>query len=83
VIESAGMPIGLLSSDAVTKNDATAENVLAVGEMVDIEGRKLRTYGNEIDLTNVNDSGEVFLTVFNFTNNGVQIYSIEFIARIE
>ena len=80
-IESAGAPIGLLNSSSLAAtNPASAANVLARGEMVDIAGRNPEQYGTDVDLRYVNYSGEVFLTIFASTRHDVQIYSIEFIA---
>ena len=81
-IESAGQPIGLLSSADMTQNDTSTPNVLAHGTMVDIEGRLPNDpkYATVIDLTDVTYQGEVFLTLFGFTSHAIQIYSIEFIV---
>ena len=57
--------------------------MLAHGTMVAIGGRNPGQYGTVIDLSNVTHNGDVFLTVFASTPHQVQIYSIEFIARIE
>jgi hypothetical protein len=66
----------------MTQNNTSTPNVLAHSTMVDVEGRLPNDpkYQTEIDLTDVNYNGEVFLTLFGFTSHAIQVYSIEFIV---